>query len=150
MFDRMMGCDIGDRVALFVSASHTDTTYGSIKEYVRNMTDAMLLRFDPKCTTAAEMNRFHSRLIVPVSSPSCSSSSDISLSRCLNSATSFSFNDITVPPVTWHSALAYAPQCKLDHRRDRPTVSFPEISLYNDCALPRRAQRTYQTRRRVV
>lgn len=63
VFDRMMGCDIGDRVALFVSASHTDTTFGTMKERFRNMTDAMLLRFDPKCTTAAEMSNFHSKLM---------------------------------------------------------------------------------------
>jgi phenylacetate-CoA ligase len=57
-FDRWFGCRLGDKVALFVSASHHADSGSSWKARLRSSTYERMLRFDPSRTTDAEMAEF--------------------------------------------------------------------------------------------
>ncbi len=60
-FDRWMGYDIGDKVALFVARAHAPSGKPGWKARVRNATGARLLAFDPYDTSEAYMETFYRR-----------------------------------------------------------------------------------------
>lgn len=69
-FDRWMGYRLGDKVALFVAASHFDNPAERWKAAIRNVTCDRLLRFDPHHITdsymaafARDYRRFHPSMI---------------------------------------------------------------------------------------
>ena len=57
-FDRWMGYRIGEKVALFVSASHFDGTIDRLKARIKNATCERMLRFDPHHITDDYMASF--------------------------------------------------------------------------------------------
>lgn len=61
-FDRWMGYEIGEKIALFVAAPHSPGKLKGIKAYIRNATCERLLAFDPYNTTESYMEEFYQRL----------------------------------------------------------------------------------------
>lgn len=57
-FDEWFSCRLGDKVALFVSASHHDGVSRSFKAWLRKTTFERILRFDPSQTSDAEIAQF--------------------------------------------------------------------------------------------
>ena len=57
-FDRWMGHKIGEKIALFVAASHFDGTVNRLKGRIKNATFERMLRFDPHHITDEYMEDF--------------------------------------------------------------------------------------------
>lgn len=57
-FDRWMGYQIGEKIALFVAASHFDGTVDKLKARIRNATCERMLRFDPHNITDEYLAEF--------------------------------------------------------------------------------------------
>lgn len=60
-FDRWMGYDIGDKVALFVARAHTPPGMGGVKARLRRATGSRMLAFDPYDTSEAALEAFYRR-----------------------------------------------------------------------------------------
>lgn len=57
-FDKWMGCDIGDKVALFVASRHSPKGLKGFKSRIRNATSDRILAFDPSRINIAYMEAF--------------------------------------------------------------------------------------------
>ena len=60
-FDGWMGYELGDKVALFVAASHFDGSIDRLKDKIKNATYERMLRFDPHHITDEYMDNFVSK-----------------------------------------------------------------------------------------
>ena len=57
-FDRWMGYQVGEKIALFVAASHFDGRVDKLKTKIRNATCERMLRFDPHNITDQYLDEF--------------------------------------------------------------------------------------------
>jgi len=62
-FDRWAGYQLGDKLALFVAASHYPKPGDRFKAFIRNITLERTLRFDPHDITDSYLARFHAQLM---------------------------------------------------------------------------------------